>query len=75
VFVKSTKDPLRNISKLDYLKIFSINQKGTFAYKDLQRGIMSIEDRMNLLESSGLTSSIASVATSEIYSFKNTLVS
>ena len=33
VFFKDSKDPLSKISKLDYLKIISINQRATKTYK------------------------------------------
>jgi hypothetical protein len=36
VFVKNTIDPLGNISKLDYLKIISMNQKATSSYNEIK---------------------------------------
>ena len=35
IFIKNTKDPLSNISKLDYLKLISINQVATQKYKEI----------------------------------------
>ena len=37
VFFKDSKDPLSHISKLDYLKIISINQKETKSFKELSK--------------------------------------
>ena len=41
VFVKSSIDPLGNISKLNFLKMVSINQKATNSYCELTQGVIS----------------------------------